>query len=385
GMIAMDHMYHDHREDKERQGDQLQEMLMNVGPAWITQSYVGSYGPVINPVAACATALVSVSIGVDLIQQKKADFIVAGGYDDYSEEGAIGFQDMAATCSTDEMLERGISPAGMSRPNDSRRGGFVEAQGGGTLLLTRLDKAIEMGLPIYAIVALAETYSDGIHTSIPAPGLGLLGAARNGFEKSPLGQALQRFGLTADDITVVSKHDTSTAANDPNENKLHHLIQTTLKRDPGNPLLVHSQKSILGHAKGGAGAWQSIAAIQMMQTGLVPGNRNLEDVDPAMRAYPTLSFSDETLSLGKKSIAAVLMTSLGFGHVGSISLFIHPEKALSLLSAKEFEEYGKKRAPREFYHKQKSQRALMEKTAWFQKRKDRPKEEEEIRLLLEPK
>lgn len=382
GMVALSRMYHDHREDKTRQGDALQETLINVGPAWVTQSFVGSYGPTVHPVGACATALVSLSIALDLVGQDRADFVVSGGFDDYSEEGVIGFQDMAATCETEKMLRRGISPRGMSRPNDSRRAGFVESQGGGTLLLARLDRAIEMGLPIYAVVAYSGTFSDGIHSSIPAPGLGLLGLAQNGKEEAPLARALDRFGLSVDDIRVVSKHDTSTEANDPNENKLHDLIQRKLGRSEGNPLFVHSQKALLGHAKGGAGAWQAIAAIQMMLSGKIPGNPNLEDVDPKMRPYSTLLFSDQTIELGEREIRAVLMTSLGFGHVGAATLFLHPDLALEHLSPEVFQKYKAKRKERERSHLQKSQKILLGKSPLYERRRERPAEAAEIRTLL---
>lgn len=382
GMTALTKVYHDLREDRPRQGDALQETLINVGPAWVNQSYVGGYGPMVNPVAACATALVSFSVGADLIGQGKADFVVAGGYDDYGEEGVVGFQDMAATCGTEDMLKRGIEPNRMSRPNDARRGGFVEAQGGGTLLLTSLAKALEMGLPIYAVVGFATNYSDGIQTSIPAPGSGLLGMAAGG-GISPLARALAEFGLEADDIRVVSKHDTSTAVNDPNENKIHHLIQEKLGRRPGNPLLVHSQKAALGHAKGGAGAWQAIAAIQMLQTGIVPGNRNLEDVDPAMKEFGTLCFSDDAISLGGGEIPAVLMTSLGFGHVGAVTLFIHPDAVLAGLADGEYSAYARKRALRENAHVKRRRRVLTGKEPLYRKRADRMNPPEEIGMLLD--
>ena len=45
-------------------------------PAHVVQSYVGSYGAMIHPVGACATAAVSVEEGVDKIRLGKAEFVV---------------------------------------------------------------------------------------------------------------------------------------------------------------------------------------------------------------------------------------------------------------------------------------------------------------------
>src|SRR5690606_41678462 len=90
------------------------------------------------------------------------------------------FGDMSATADSAAMSAKGISDRYFSRANDRRRGGFVESQGGGTVLLARGSVAVEMGLPVLGVVAFAQSYADGVHTSIPAPGLGARGARRGG-------------------------------------------------------------------------------------------------------------------------------------------------------------------------------------------------------------
>ena len=216
----------------------------------------------------------------DKIVAGKALAVLAGGFDDLTPEGMIGFADMGATASSEDLEAMGLAPHEASRANDTRRAGFVEAQGGGAQLVTRGDVALALGLPVRGVLAYAGSFADGLHTSIPASGLGALAAAR------PLREALDRHGLTADDIGVVSKHDTSTDMNDPNEADLHDRLQTALDRTPGNPLLVVSQKTVTGHAKGGAAAWQLDGVLRMLETGRVPGNRNLESVDPLDARQP---------------------------------------------------------------------------------------------------
>ncbi len=338
GMASLASLYHCYREDRQAPGDILQETLINVMAGWLVQDYVGSFGPSVHPVGACATAAVSLGSAWDLLQVGKADFVVAGGFDDLSVEGNLGFSSMQATAATDEMLARGIGPRAMSRPNDIRRDGFVESHGGATLLLTTVERAVEMGLPIYGCLALAESHNDGLQTSIPAPGKGLLAmGARLRGRPAPLEKALDDWGLTVNDIRVLSKHDTSTAANDPNEAALLCELMEHLGRDEGNPLIVHSQKSILGHAKGGAAGWQSVAALQMMGSGIVPGNPNLDDIDPVIGDLAPLVLTDEPLRLDR--IPAVMATSLGFGHVGAALLFVHPALALDLVDDDALEDY----------------------------------------------
>lgn len=323
GQEALRSLYVDKLLAQPRPNDILQEALPNVIAAHVMQSYVGGYGQMVHPVAACATAAVSVEEGVDKLRLHKADFVVAGGIDALSIEGITGFGDMAATADSAEMAAKGIEHRFFSRANDRRRGGFVESEGGGTILLARGSFAAEMGLPVLGVVGFAESFADGAHTSIPAPGMGALSAARGG-QDSRLARSLKALGVGADDIAVVSKHDTSTNANDPNESDLHERIAAALGRSPGNPLYVVSQKSLTGHAKGGAAAFQLIGLTQVLRSGVLPPNRSLDCVDPVLRRHPHLVWLRQPLDLRCTPPKAGLVTSLGFGHVSALIALVHP-------------------------------------------------------------
>lgn len=303
--------------------DVLQEALGNVVPAHAVQSFVGGAGPMIHPVAACATAGVSLELAADLVRAGKADVVVGGGFDDIGPEGVVGFAEMSATADDARLSDAGFTPREMSRPGDRSRAGFVESQGGGSFLVCRGSVAAELGLPVRAVVVFASSYGDGLQTSIPAPGPGALGAV-HGDAGSPLALALAAHGLTADDIRVVSKHDTSTRANDPNEASIHERIQAALGRSAGNPLRVISQKSLTGHAKGGSALWQIAGLCDVFDDGVVPGNPNLDSVDPDVQDGPFLVLDDAPLKLQRPPRAA-LFTSLGFGHVSVLGALAHPD------------------------------------------------------------
>ncbi|MBD8506046.1 DUF1729 domain-containing protein [Hoyosella sp. G463] len=333
GMQSMRSLYVDALLGQPRPNDILQEALPNVIAAHVVQSYIGSYGDMLHPVAACATAAVSVSEATDKIRLGRASIVVAGGFDDLGPEGITGFGDMNATARTSDMLAKGIEPGRFSRANDRRRGGFVEAHGGGTLILARGDIAAELGLPVHGVIAWAGTFGDGIHTSIPAPGIGATSAAR-GRTGSELHRALAKHGLAPDAIAVISKHDTSTHANDPNESELHETIATALGRDPGNPMFVISQKTLTGHAKGGAAAFQMIGLCQVLRDGAIPPNRSLDCVDDVLAEHDRLVWPRQALRLGATMpLRAGLITSLGFGHVSALVAIAHPEAFLQALGA----------------------------------------------------
>ncbi|WP_047241484.1 type I polyketide synthase [Corynebacterium epidermidicanis] len=333
GMASLRSLFIDGLLAEPRQNDILQEALPNVMAGHVMQSYVGGYGQMIHPVAACATAAVSVEEGMDKIRLGKADFVVAGGLDDLSMEGITGFGDMAATADSGEMRAKGIEDKFFSRANDRRRGGFVESAGGGTILLARGSLAAELGLPVLGVLGFAESFADGAHTSIPAPGLGALGAARGG-SSSRFVSALASLGVTPDDIAIVSKHDTSTTANDPNESDLHTRIARAIGRAPGNPMYVISQKTLTGHAKGGAAAFQMIGLTQVLRSGVVPPNRSLDCVDPVLADNEHLVWLRSPLDLGSRAPKAGLVTSLGFGHVSALIAIVHPAAFEAALGAR---------------------------------------------------
>ncbi|OBK95179.1 3-oxoacyl-ACP synthase [Mycobacterium asiaticum] len=390
GMTSMQTMYHGNLLGRNKPNDILQEVLPNVVAAHVIQSYVGSYGSMIHPVAACATAAVSVEEGVDKIRLGKAELVVAGGLDDLTLEAIIGFGDMAATADTGMMRGRGIHDSKFSRPNDRRRLGFVEAQGGGTILLARGDLALRMGLPVLAVVAYAQSFGDGVHTSIPAPGLGALGAGRGG-KDSALVRALAKLGVSADDVAVVSKHDTSTLANDPNETELHERLADSMGRSVGAPLFVVSQKSLTGHAKGGAAVFQMMGLCQMLRDGVIPPNRSLDCVDDELAGAAHFVWVRDTLRLGGKfPLKAGMLTSLGFGHVSGLVALVHPQAFIASLEPGQRADYQRRANARLLAGQRRLASAIAGGEPMYQRPPDRrfdhdlPEKPQEASMLLDP-
>ncbi|MDQ3157859.1 MAG: DUF1729 domain-containing protein [Actinomycetota bacterium] len=386
GMEAMHSLYINTLLGESKPNDLLQEALPNVIAAHVMQSYVGGYGAMVHPVAACATTAVSVEEGVDKIKLGKADVVVAGGFDDLGVEGIVGFADMSATADSAAMTAKGIENRYFSRANDRRRGGFVESQGGGTILLARGDVAARMGLPVLGVVGWAGSFADGIHTSIPAPGIGALSAGRGGPE-SQLAKSLAKLGVRADDISVVSKHDTSTNANDPNESELHERLAGALGRSEGNPLFVVSQKSITGHAKGGAAAFQLIGLTQVLSGGIIPPNRSLDCVDDVLAENDHLVWLRKPLVHG--GLKAGLLTSLGFGHVSGLIAVVHPQAFLEALPADERESYEARSLQRAIDGRMRLAQAMCGGAAMYERPADRRLGDKGVRareaaMLLDP-
>jgi fatty acid synthase subunit alpha len=70
-----------------------------------------------------ATALQSVEIACDTLLSGKAKVMIAGGFDDISEEGSYEFANMKATSNTETEFAMGREPTEMSRPATTTRAG----------------------------------------------------------------------------------------------------------------------------------------------------------------------------------------------------------------------------------------------------------------------
>ncbi|KAJ1852207.1 fatty acid synthase alpha subunit Lsd1, partial [Coemansia sp. RSA 2703] len=164
---------------------------------------------------------------------------------------------------------------------------------------------------------------------------------------SPLRGALAAWGLTADDISLVSLHGTATHANDLNEAQVVDKQLRMLGRTEGLAAPVVCQKWLTGHPKGPAAAWILNGAIQAMRCALVPGNRNADNIDQAFETRDMLFYpADSVRPLGGR-VNAALLKSYGFGQVGAEMLVVHPDYVLATLTEHQLEEYAAKVALRE--------------------------------------
>jgi fatty acid synthase subunit alpha len=155
---------------------------------------------------------------------------------------------------------------------------------------------------------------------------------------APIRGALATWGLTVDDLDVASMHGTSTVANDKNESMTLCNQMAHLGRTKGNAIMAISQKFLTGHPKGAAGAWMMNGCLQTMNTGLVPGNRNADNVDQVMEKFDYLVYPSK--SIQTDGVKAFSVTAFGFGQKGAQVIGIHPRYLYATLDQAEFNAYG---------------------------------------------
>jgi 3-oxoacyl-[acyl-carrier-protein] synthase II len=267
--------------------------------AGVIAIFFGPQGPNFSVVSACATGGHSIGEAWETIRRGDADIMLAGGTEATGHEALVaGFASMRA------LSTRNDDPERASRPFDIGRDGFVISEGAGVVALESLEHALARGAaPLAEVVGYGAT-ADASHITLPAPGgAGAVRAIR---------RALEKAGLSVDDVEMVNAHATSTPEGDPRELE---AIKTLFGERAGQ-VSVTANKSMLGHTLGAAGAIEAIATVMSLRTGLVPPTINLDDPDPAAEG---LDLTPNTVR--RRAIDVAVSNSFGFGGQNSALVF----------------------------------------------------------------
>ncbi len=199
---------------------------------------------------------------------------------------------------------------------------------------------------------------------------------------APLRAALAVWNLTIDDLDFASMHGTSTVANDKNESDIIEKQMKHLGRRKGNPVIGIFQKSLTGHPKGGAGAWMLNGALQALNTGIIPGNRNADNIDSALRKFETMVYPNKTIKA--ESLKAFSVTSFGFGQKGGQVIGVHPRYVFATLEREAYEEYCERNITRQKKTYTHYNKALLNNTIFQAKSHPPYAEQDESKVFLNP-
>ena len=264
--------------------------IPNVGSGQVAISF-GMTGPNFATVSACATGGHAIGEAWETIRRDDADVMLAGGSEAGIYETLVGgFAAMRA------LSTRNDDPAAASRPFDVDRDGFVIGEGSGVVVLEELAHAEARGAePLAELIGYGAT-ADASHITLPAPGgIGAVRAARRAIEKA---------GVSADEIDHVNAHATST----PEGDKAELQAIKTILGDRAASVPVTANKSMIGHTLGAAGAIEAIVTIQTIREGCVPPTINLVDPDPAGEGL------DLVAGVARRQDVPIAMSnSFGFG------------------------------------------------------------------------
>ena len=272
-----------------------------LGPDAAVRSVASTYdlrGPSLCPVAACATGLVSLIRGADLIRSGECDIVLAGSTDASLVPIVLGsFQRLG-------VMARGFSdPKTACRPFAADRNGFVIGEGAAVFVLEQLESAQARGASIYAEFISGGMANDpsGI-TQMEPDGASLAWL---------IGDVLRRADIAPHDIDYINLHGTATRVNDVAETQ---AVRTAFGAH-ADRVLCSSVKGAIGHLLGAAGSVETAITLLALRDQIAPPTVNLGTADPQCDL-------DCVANVARPArLRTVMKMSLGFGGHLAVGIF----------------------------------------------------------------
>ena len=259
-----------------------------------TARRIGAKGPVLAPMAACATGIWAIAQGFELIQTGQCQRVIAGAVEaPITPLTLTGFDKMRALASTG------------SYPFDRCREGLVLGEGGAVLVLESAELAKQRLVPIYGQLLGFGLTCDAYHVSAPEQkGRSVSVAVK---------QCLERSRLSTSEINYIHAHGTGTHRNDENEAQ---VIEQLFAQKAA----VSSTKGATGHTLGASGALGVAFCLMALKHQLIPPCVGLKE--PAFEL-------DLVMTPRRAQIRSVLCFSFGFGGQNAvIALGKYPKPSL---------------------------------------------------------
>jgi 3-oxoacyl-[acyl-carrier-protein] synthase II len=234
--------------------------------------------------------VVSVGHSLRYLQSGEVDVMLAGGTESATSPLALATFSRVGVLST-----RNDAPEQACRPFDAQRDGTVMGEGAAMLVLETLEHAQKRGAPILAEVLGYSLTEDAYHIAAPDPSG--VGAAR------AMSLAMKEASVSPDEIDYIAPHGTGTPLNDAAET-------TAIKISFGEAayrVAISSNKSMMGHMLGAAGAISAVVAVKSLCEGIVPPTINLDYPDPQC----DLDYVPNTAR--KMDVQTAMVNAFGFG------------------------------------------------------------------------
>ena len=225
--------------------------------------YFDTKGYTSTVVVACSSGTQAIGEATEVLRRGHADVMLAGGTESQLSPLAVASMSVIGGFST-----HNEEPEKASRPFDKNRDGIVGAEGASVVVLETLEHARRRGARIYAEVLGYATSADTSHVSHPDP--------EGRASARAMLWAVKDAGLHIEQIAYISAHATATIQGDVAET---HAIKLAFG-ERAYDVPISAAKSMTGHMSGGSGAFETVACVKTIETGLLHPTINLDEPDP---------------------------------------------------------------------------------------------------------
>jgi acyl transferase domain-containing protein len=220
-------------------------------------------GPSMNVQTACSTSLVAVHVATQALLNGECDMAMAGGV-------SIGVPSRRGYLHNPGHI---ASPDGHCRAFDADAAGTVEGEGVGIVVLKRLDRALEDGDNVLAVILATAVNNDGEHKAgYTAPGVS--------GQAEVISEAQAVAGVDPASVTYVEAHGTGTPLGDPIE-------ITALKEAFGAAggegwCAIGAVKTNVGHLDAASGITGLIKTVQALAHAQIPPTLHFRAPNPKL-------------------------------------------------------------------------------------------------------
>jgi acyl transferase domain-containing protein/acyl-CoA synthetase (AMP-forming)/AMP-acid ligase II/acyl carrier protein len=217
-------------------------------------------GPSMAVDTACSSSLLSVHLACQSLRNGECELALAGGVN------LILTPELTITFSQARMM----SEDGHCKTFDDAADGYVRSEGCGLVVLKPLSAALRDGDRVLALVRGSAVNQDGRSNGLTAP---------NGpSQEAVIRQALRNAQVTAEQISYVETHGSSTPLGDPIE---YDALKAVLMRNrtADQPCILGSVKTNIGHLEAAAGIAGLIKAVLSLYHGEIPPHLHLKKLN----------------------------------------------------------------------------------------------------------
>ncbi|TQC50696.1 acyltransferase domain-containing protein [Rhodococcus sp. WS4] len=218
-------------------------------------------GPSIALDTACSSSLVAVHQAVRSLRSGESDLALAGGVNMLvAPPATLGFDQLGV-----------MAPNGRIKAFSSDADGMIRAEGGGLVVLKRLEDAERDGDEILAVIAGSAVNQDGRSNGLAAP--------NPDAQADVLRHAYRDAGINPAGVDYIEAHGTGTILGDPIEADALGRVVGRGRADD-KPALLGSAKTNFGHLEAAAGAAGLIKVVLSMQEDTLPPTLNFAGPNP---------------------------------------------------------------------------------------------------------